>query len=92
MAKLTPTWSEDIYGKEVLRVDKKRGKITIEELENYLRLHRNLNGNWIIVLRCGEETLEGSGWGWGNEKEGDTVLLYEYTDACPICGKEIEDV
>ena len=89
MAKLNSEWSEDIFGNEVLKVEKKRGKITIDELEEHLRHDRYLYGNWAVILRCGETTVEGAGWNDDNENAGDMVLLYEINDKCPICGKEI---
>lgn len=90
MAKLTSEWSNDIYGNEILKVEKKRGKITLDELEDYLRSNMRYLSNWAVILRCTESTMGGSGWNDDNENIGDTVLLYEIADKCPICGKEME--
>lgn len=90
MSKLKYNWDTDIYGKEVLRVEKKRGKITLSELEDLLRYEPRgiLQGQWVIVLNCIESTCDGTGW-HGDEEQGDVVMLREIVDDCPICGKEI---
>lgn len=90
MAKLTHSWDTDIFGRDALKVEKKRGKITIEELEDYLRYDaRNVQDRqWVMVLNCTESTCGGSGWMDEKENPGDTVLLYEYDTECPLCGKD----
>lgn len=90
-AKLTAEWDQDFTGRQFLRLKKKRGKITIDEIENYLTyedrgIHR---GNYAIILRCTESMCEGSGWLDDYDDPGDLVELYQIEDGekCPVCQK-----
>ena len=88
-AKLTAEWDEDITGRMVLLVRKPRGKITLDELTDFLlRDYRFTNHAYAIVIQVKESMCEGSGWGMDEEPKGDVVELYQLEDGddCPVCG------
>lgn len=87
-AKLTAEWDTDITGRYVLLVKKSRGKITIDELTEFLLWDsRFTNHAYAIVIRVYENMCEGSGWDI-EEAKGDVVELYQLEDGddCPVCG------
>lgn len=89
-AKLTAEWDEDITGRMVLLVRKSRGKITLDELTDFLlRDYRFTNHAYAIVIQVKESMCEGSGWEMDEEPKGDVVELYQLEDGdnCPVCGK-----
>lgn len=89
--KLNIEWSEDIYGKSILLVSKKRGKLSVEEVGDALRYNQHLQGNYIMFIQAGEVTCEGSGWIDELENKGDTWELYklEEYEKCPVCNHEL---
>lgn len=81
----------DFHDRSVTIVEKSRGKLTIDEIEDALRTNdRGLYcGNYVLLLRCGEATLGGSGWDDYEEPKGDSVALYAVgeADECPVCSR-----
>lgn len=89
-SKLTSDY-ENRDGFYVLTIYKKRGKLTLEEIENYLRYENQgrSQGHYLIHLNCSESTCGGSGWMDDEVSPGDSAELYQYNfdDTCPICRK-----
>ncbi len=85
------SWSYDRQDKPVLQIVKKRGKLTLEEIQDLVRYENGQRycGHYAIFLNCSEETLGGNGLFFSEEPKGDAVDLYqiEHEGACPICGK-----
>lgn len=89
-AKLTAEWDEDIVGRPVLLIRKSRGKITVDELVDFLlRDYRFTNYAYAMVINVRESMCEGSGWLMDEEPKGDVVELYQLEDEenCPVCGR-----
>lgn len=83
------TLNSDVLGREFVRLEKVRGKFTLDEIEEILRYEDNgrWNGRYTIILKC---TQGGDFDGyWGEEPPGDMVELYRLEDMgnCPVCGK-----
>lgn len=80
----------DYAGTPCFVIKKKRGKLTLEEIQDILR-YENLqqwNGYYVIFLNCTDSTVEGNGClELLEERPGDTVMLYEVVDSakCPVC-------
>lgn len=89
---ITMTWRYDHQDKTMLQIVKKRGKLTLEEIQDLIRYenHQQFCGHYVIFLNCSEETLGGNGM-YLEESKGDAVDLYEIEQegTCPICGKYI---
>lgn len=81
--------ASDVFGREYLRLEKSKGKFTLDEIETILRYEDSglYNGQYAIILKC----TEGGGFDgyWGEEPPGDVVDLYRLEDMgnCPVCGK-----
>lgn len=90
-SKITATYEEDIHGKTVLRLRRKRGKISVSEIEEFLMYESKLYGFYAIVLRCTESYVGASGWFDELDDPGDVVDLYpiEDGDNCPVCGRNV---
>lgn len=77
-------------GKQVLILEKKRGKLTFQEVQEFLLYEGNgtFNGHYAIYIRATESMCGGSGW-LDEEEKGDVIELYliEDNEDCPICGK-----
>lgn len=95
LTKISAAWDYDVHGKLVLLLSKKRGKIHMNEVGDFLRLSSGgvFQGNWVIFVRAGEQTCEGSGWPLKEEPQGDTWELYQVDtgELCPICNHAIPD-
>lgn len=81
----------DFHDRYVVVVEKARGKLTLDEIEDALRTNDRgaFCGNYVIMLRCGESTIGGSGWDIYEDLKGDTVQVYpvDGEDTCPVCAK-----
>lgn len=82
--------SYDRYDRPCVRIGKKRGKLTLDEIEEILRYEdcQRWNGHYAILLNCSESTIGGNCWpGMPEDDRGDAVDLYEIADAgeCPVC-------
>lgn len=90
MAKIEWRNEYDRCGKQMLVLKKKRGKITFQEIQEFLLYEGNgsFNGHYAIYMRATESMCGGSGW-LDEEEKGDTIELYPIYDNedCPICGK-----
>jgi len=90
MGKISFEWVEDRNGNRILQATKKRGNISITELQEVMREDYNLCGNvYAIVFPVHED---GGYQGWGDEEnKGDVLFLYQYADwePCPICFKDL---
>lgn len=87
--KLTAEWDMDAFGNSVLILRKKRGKIALSDISEFLMYERQLYGNFVLFVRSSESMMGGCGWFDDlNQPQGDAVELYEYQpeDGCPICG------
>lgn len=95
-AKLKAWWDEDIFGKSILRVEKKRGKLNLEEVGDFLRYSEYglLQGVYVAMINAQESTCGGSGWiDEVEENKGDMLDLYkvEQGEPCPVCAKVTPD-
>lgn len=80
---------QDTYGQDVLLVEKKRGKLNLDEVEDLLRYSERgmRQGCYVMIIRATESTCEGAGWMDEVEPKGDTWELYqvEQEEPCPVC-------
>lgn len=85
------SWKYDHRDKLVLQIVKKRGKLTLEEIQDLLRYGdgQRYCGHYIIFLNCSEATVGGNGLFFETKEKGDAVDLYEVEAEgdCPVCGK-----
>lgn len=93
LAKIKAAWDYDVHGNSVLLLSRKRGKLGMEEVEDFLRYspYGAYQGNWVILLRAGEETCGDPGWLAGENQKGDLWELYqvETGEKCPVCRREL---
>ena len=78
-------WTEDYRGNSALCIEKSRGKISLDELEEYLRYEARIHSHFMIMINASESAGD---IGWPvEEPKGDRMLLYEYSgdDNCPLC-------
>lgn len=80
---------KNVYGSDVLVIRKARGKLTLKEIEDYLRYERygQLNGVYAILINAQAATCGGAGWGDETEPKGDVAELCLVLSGgeCPIC-------
>ena len=85
------SWEYDYKNRLVLRIEKKCGKLTLDEIEDLLRYEDGQKwcGHYAILLNCSEATVDGGGLYLEEGQKGDVVPLYqiEYGETCPVCGK-----
>ena len=60
-AKINTQWDEDIYGNSLLLVQKNRGKLNLDEVEDALRYDWRLQGHYVMLLNATEATC-GADW------------------------------
>jgi len=79
-------WETDCHGNDILLAIKKRGKISIPELQEEMRKDYRLHGGWALIVAVREDGGY-QGWGGGEEPKGDVLKLYRVEDweTCPIC-------
>ena len=86
MAKIELEWGEDFRGKRILLAKKKRGKISIAELQEAMNYNHNYSGAWAVIFRVFED---GGYIGWGDldVQKGDVLELYQLGEGegCPVC-------
>lgn len=96
-SKIEVAWDTDVYGNSVLFLSRKRGKLGMEEVEDFLRYspYGTYQGNWVILIRAGAETCGDPGWlvDESENPKGDQWELYqvESGEKCPVCRREIPD-
>jgi hypothetical protein len=90
MAKLTGEWSSS-NGQSYVTLQKSKGKLTLDEIEHFLR-YNGFCGQYVIHINATEESCEGSGWGDEIEDPGDSVrLIYlEQGMECPVCSRLLD--
>ena len=85
------SWVYDYMNRPAVKIEKKRGKLTLDEIEDLLRYEdgRQYCGHYAILLNCSEATLDGGGLYLEEDRKGDVALLYqiEHGETCPVCGK-----
>ena len=95
-------WEYDYNDLMVLRIEKKRGKLTLDEIEELLRYEdeQRYCGHYAILLNCSEATVDGGGLYLEEGQKGDVVPLYQSRmgkparcaastrrcEYCPSCG------
>lgn len=83
----------DLHDRLIVRILKRRGRLTLEEVSDLLRLEGGgeWSGWYAVLLNCTEGTIGGNGLYDSDDPKGDAVDLYEINegDDCPICGKFI---
>ena len=83
----------DLHDRLVVRILKRRGRLTLEEVSDLLRLEGGgeWSGWYAVLLNCTEGTIGGNGLYDSEDPKGDAIDLYEINegDDCPICGKFI---
>ena len=86
MSKITLEWGEGFRGNSVLLAKKKRGKISVAELQEAMNYNYNYSGAWAIVFRAFEDGGY-AGWGDNQYPKGDVLELYQIGDGenCPVC-------
>ena len=87
MAKITFEHGKDIRGNDVLVAIKKRGKISIPELQEAMQGNWNYEGSgWAVLFKV---YADGglSGWNDAEDLKGDVLELYRIDDYenCPVC-------
>lgn len=84
-------WGQDYKGQTALIIEKARGKLTLDDIQDAILYNPNswgMYGYYAIVLNCNEGADTPT---WGDEleeKQGDVVLLYQVAEGeeCPVCG------
>jgi len=87
MAKITFEHSKDLRGNDVLLAIKKRGKISITELQEAMQVSRYYAGSgWAVLFKVFEDSGY-SGWFDEEQGKGDILELYRIDDFenCPVC-------
>ncbi|MDR1061787.1 MAG: hypothetical protein LBL83_11400 [Clostridiales bacterium] len=79
-------WEKNCHGQDILVARKKRGKISIAELQEAMGKDCRYRGGWAAIFAAREESGY-QGWGGGEEPKGDALELYRVEDwaTCPIC-------
>lgn len=87
---ITITRGYDIHSIPLVRIEKRRGRLTLEEVCDLLRTEDRGEwwGHYAVLLNCSESTVGGDGY-WDDEPPaGDALDLYPLgdSDTCPCCG------
>lgn len=91
-AKLRAQWDMDVHGQSVLLIEKKRGKLNLDEIGDFLRYSPGgiYQGHYVAIINATEATCGASGWMDDETPQGDAVELYKVEDGetCPVCQHE----
>ena len=70
-AKIEAMWDYDMHDNSILVLEKKRGKLSLSEVGDFLRYEKSgsFQGNYVLIVRAGEATCGGSGWMKRSQKE-----------------------
>lgn len=62
-AKIEAMWDYDMHDNSILVLEKKRGKLSLSEVGDFLRYEKSgsFQGNYVLIVRAGEATCGGSG-------------------------------
>lgn len=81
----------DSMNRLCLRIEKQRGKLTLEEITELLQYEAGQQycGHYAIMLNCSEEAIGGNGLYFEEDQKGDVVDLYpiESEEPCPVCSQ-----
>lgn len=89
-SKLSAEWVQDSTGRDILLIKKKRGKLNINEITDFLMDdYKYSYKHFAILISSNPELRMGSGWMNEIEEPGDCIELIELEDGekCPICGR-----
>ncbi len=90
-AKIEAMWDCDMHDNSILVLEKKRGKLNLSEVGDFLRYEKSgsFQGHWAMIINATEATCGGSGWMYEEEPKGDQWELYrvEQGEPCPVCRK-----
>ncbi len=85
------SWRYNHKDQMVLRLEKKRGKLTLEEIQDLLMYEesRRYCGHYAILLNCSEAAADGGSLYLEEDQKGDAVDLHQIQEGefCPICGE-----
>lgn len=84
--KIEAVWDRDVHDNSILVLEKEEGKLSREEVEEFLTNSHNgsFKGNYVMLIRAGEGQE-------GEEPKGDQWELYKVEPGagCPVCGNVI---
>lgn len=84
--KIEAVWDQDTHDNSILVLEKEEGKLSLEEVKEFLAYSHNgaFKGDYVLIVRS-EEAQE------GEEHQGDQWGLYKVEPGagCPVCGNEI---
>ena len=85
------SWAYDYKGRLALRIEKKRGKLTLAEIQDLLMYEESQRycGHYAILLNCSEAAADGGSLYLEEDQKGDAVDLHQIQEGefCPICGE-----
>ena len=79
---ITVTREYDRLDRPCVVIRKKRGKLSVDEIEEIIRYEdfQQWNGHYVLLRKCTEDTLGGNGcWDLLDEPPGDLVRPYQVT-------------
>lgn len=89
-AKIEAMWDQDAFGNHILIISKKRGKLNLEEVGDFLRYSPSgrFQGHYVAVINATEATC-GAQWGFDETPQGDTWEFYQVEEGerCPVCSR-----
>ena len=77
----------DLHGRRMIRATKKRGKISVAEIQDAMR-DKRIEGVFCIIFGAG---YDGYQWDAYDEDDGGDVVdiqIVEEECTCPICGRD----
>lgn len=84
--KIEAVWDQDAHDNSILALEKEEGKLSLEEVKEFLSHSHNgsFKGNYVLIVRS-EEGQE------GEEAQGDQWVLYKVEPGagCPVCGNKL---
>lgn len=84
--RIAAMWDQDAHDNSILVLEKEEGKLSLEEVKEFLSHSHNgsFKGNYVLIVRS-EEAQE------GEEAQGDQWGLYKVEPGagCPVCGNGI---
>ena len=89
MSRIHSEWTTDFRGERLLRVYKKKGFISQEQLQHYLLYELREYGFYVSIINAGESACGGSGWPEDAPDCDDVIelYLYDHEERCPVCGR-----
>lgn len=88
-AKIEAMWDYDIHDNSILVLEKKRGKLNLNEVGDFLRYEKSgsFQGNYVLIIRATEATCGRFGWMDEVEQKGDQWELYRVEQGEPLNGE-----